>query len=119
MTKLYLNTRDELLRFDVSKIVYFEGDGNYTHIFTVNRLKSTVGINLGLMEKNLSEQLGSRAEGFCRVGKRFIINLNYVFQVHPNRQQLTLSDCSGFAFQLNVSKEALKNLKTMMLSIKQ
>ena len=29
---LYLNSRDELLRLDINKIVYFEGEGNYTYI---------------------------------------------------------------------------------------
>ena len=28
---LYLNSRDELLRLDINKIVYFEGEGNYTY----------------------------------------------------------------------------------------
>ena len=27
---LFFNSRDELLRLDISKIVYFESDGNYT-----------------------------------------------------------------------------------------
>lgn len=29
---LYLNSRDEFFRVDISKIVYFEADGNYTNI---------------------------------------------------------------------------------------
>ncbi len=29
---LCLNTRNELVRLDCSKIVYMQGDGNYTHI---------------------------------------------------------------------------------------
>ena len=29
---LFFNSRDELLRLDISKIVYFESDGNYTNI---------------------------------------------------------------------------------------
>ena len=29
---LYFNCRDEFLRLDVEKIVYFESDGNYTDI---------------------------------------------------------------------------------------
>lgn len=32
MAYLYINTRDELLRIDCSKIVYIEADGNYTTI---------------------------------------------------------------------------------------
>lgn len=36
---LYLNSRDELLRLDINKIVYFEGEGNYTYIVSANNLK--------------------------------------------------------------------------------
>lgn len=30
--RIYFNSRDKLIRMDVQKIVYFEGDGNYTYI---------------------------------------------------------------------------------------
>lgn len=43
---LYLNTRDELIRLDCSKIVYMEGDGNYTNIVLVNKQKVSVCMNL-------------------------------------------------------------------------
>lgn len=36
---LYINTRDELIRLDCSKIVYMEGDGNYTNIVLVTTKK--------------------------------------------------------------------------------
>ena len=39
---IVFNTKTELLRLDVSKIVYFEGDGNYTQIVTINKLKAVV-----------------------------------------------------------------------------
>ena len=34
---LFFNSRDELLRLDISKIVYFESDGNYTNIILTNK----------------------------------------------------------------------------------
>ena len=36
---IYLNSRDEFLRVDITKIVYFEADGNYTHIILNNKVK--------------------------------------------------------------------------------
>lgn len=116
---LYFNTRDELLRLDISHIVYFEGDGNYTNILTINQLKSTIGMNLCQMEKELAKQLGVRANRFCRIGKKYIINLSYVYRIQINHQRLLLSDTQSFAYQINVSKEALKKLKELMLIIKQ
>ena len=116
---LYFNTRDELLRLEISNIVYFEADGNYTIIVTANQMKATIGISLIQMEKELAKQLGVRANRFCRIGKRFIVNLSYVCRIQNGLQRLVLSDTKSFTYQLSVSKEALKKLKDMMLTIKQ
>lgn len=112
---ILFNSRDELSRIDVDRIVYFEGEGNYTHIVMANKLKAVIGMNLSQMEKTLAERLGQRATVFMRIGKRFIVNMEFVFQVSVTKQRLVLSDQQGFAFQLPVSKEALKKVKELML----
>lgn len=112
---LYINTRDELLRFDCSKIVYMEGDGNYTNIVLVNKLKASVCMNLSDMQRLISESLKERASMFARIGKRFIVNLNYIYHINVLRQSLTVTDGVHFAFQLGISKEALKQLKQVMI----
>lgn len=70
---LHLNSRDEFLRIDVSKIVYFEADGNYTNIILSNRLKGVVCMNLARMQKMLTDRLKEQASIFIRVGKKYII----------------------------------------------
>ena len=112
---LYINTRDELLRIECSKIVYMEGDGNYTNIVLINKQKSSVCMNLSDMQRLISESLRERASIFARVGKRLIINLNFVYQINVLRQALTVTDGIHFAFQLGISKEALRQLKTLMM----
>ena len=112
---LYVNTRDELLRLDCSKIVYMEGDGNYTNIVFVNKLKASVCMNLSDMQKFISESLKEKAAMFARVGKRFIVNISYVYQVSVTRRVLVVTDGVHFAFQLGISKEALRQLKEIML----
>lgn len=113
---LYLNSRDEFFRVDISKIVYFESDGNYTNIILSNRIKATVCMNLAQMQGILSESLREAAGIFARIGKRHIINLNYVYQIAILRQRLTLSDGENFEYQISVSKEALKKLRDMYVS---
>jgi len=115
MAKLYFNTRDELNRIEVSKIVYFEADGNYTDIIMVNKLRAAICMNLGEMEKALAEQLGPDNRTFMRIGKRFIINMEYIYQINVLKQQLILSDYDHFAFQVSISKEALRKVKDLML----
>lgn len=112
---LYINTRDELLRIEFSKIVYMEGDGNYTNIMLINKQKSSVCMNLSDMQKLISESLQEKASIFARVGKRFIVNMNYIYKVQPLHQSLVLTDGVNFAFQLGISKEALRKLKEVLV----
>ena len=110
---LHFNSRDEFLRIDISKIVYFEADGNYTNIILANKLKGVVCMNLATMKEVLSKNLKENARIFARVGKKYIINHTYVYQINTLRQTLVLSDGENFAYQLEISKEALKKLKNL------
>lgn len=112
---LFLNSRDEFLRIDIANIVYFEADGNYTNIVSVNRLKGVVCTNLAQMQKYLSEKLREEASIFARVGKKYIINLRYVYSINTLRQQVVLSDGATFSYQLSIGKEALKELKQIFI----
>lgn len=115
---IFFNSRDELQRIDVSKIVYFEADGNYTDIVMVNKLRASICMNLGEMEKAIAAQIGDDARIFMRIGKRFIINMRYVYSINVLKQQLVLSDYDHFAFQVSISKDALKKMKELMLVAK-
>lgn len=112
---LYINTRNELVRLDCSKIVYMEGDGNYTNIRLVNKQKVAVCMNLSHMQQLISESLREHASNFARIGKRFIVNLNFVYKVQPLLQSLVVTDGVHFTFQLGISKEALKQLKDILV----
>lgn len=115
---IFFNSRDELQRIDVSKIVYFEADGNYTDIVMVNKLRASICMNLGEMERAIAAQIGDDAKIFMRIGKRFIINMRYVYSINVLKQQLVLSDYDHFAFQVSISKDALKKMKELMLVAK-
>lgn len=112
---LYINTRDELLRIDCSKIVYLEGDGNYTTIVLINKMKASVCLNLSGMQRLISENIREHAGQFVRIGKHFIVNANFIHHINVLRHSLTVTDGVNFAFQLGISKEALKQLKNLML----
>lgn len=115
---VFFNSRDELQRIEVSKIVYLEADGNYTDIVMVNKLRAAVCMNLGEMERALAAQIGDESKHFMRIGKRFIVNLRYVYSINVLKQQLILSDYDHFAFQISISKDALRKMKELMLTIR-
>lgn len=116
--RIYFNSRDKLIRLDVKKIIYFEGDGNYINIVVANKQKICVTMNLAHTEEALAAQLGEGAKQFMRIGKRFIVNMNYIYQVDILKQTLMLSDCEHFLFQIPVSKEALKAVKELVIQTK-
>ena len=115
---LFLNSRDDLLRIDMREIAYFEADGNYTNIVLTNKLKCTVGMSLGKMEKILAERLKGKVMYFARIGKSYIINLNLVFQINVLKHRLVLSNYRQCSYTLDVSKDALKKLKELMIKVK-
>ncbi len=71
-------------------------------------------MNLSHTESALAQQLDVTARQFMRVGKRFIINMKYIYQIDTLKQVLLLSDCYNFLFQLPISKEALRAMKSII-----
>ncbi len=114
---LIFNSRDEILRVKLQNVVYFESEGNYTAIVATNKLRPTVCMNLGHMEQLLAEKLGDRRAMFVRVGKRHIVNMNFLYSITPAKQQLVLSDLSTFAFKLEISKDALAKMKQLVVKL--
>ena len=113
---LFFNSRDSLFRLDIERIVYFEADGNYTNFVTKNKMKRQVPMSLAKMEEALSSQLREEAALFMRVGKRFIINRNFIFNIDTAHQRLCLSDMESFAFLLPISREALRKVKDLIIT---
>ena len=111
---VFFQSRDELLRIDLSSIVYFEADGNYTRMISRNGLCAMVCMSLGKIEQFLSLRAKSSLDRYARVGKRYIINLENVYQINTLKQELILSDQRSFSYTLNMSKEALRLLKDMI-----
>ena len=112
---LFLNTKIELLRIDIHNIVYLEADGNYTNIVSINNLKGVVCVNLSQMQSMLSEKLQEEASIFARVGKQYIINLSHIYSINTARQLVILSDGATFEYQLKIGKDALKELRRILI----
>ena len=115
---IYFNSRNRLIRMDVRNIAFFESDGNYTYIVAVNKQKTCITVNLSHVEEALATQLQEQAKHFMRIGKRFVVNMNYIYQIDIQKQLLILSDFDHFVFQLPISKEALKIVKELVIQTK-
>lgn len=116
MNYIYFKSRDELLRIEASSVAYFEADRNYTSVILANGFKGMVGMNLAKMEQTLQKSLQEKAGRFVRIGKRFIINMKYVCHINVIQQYLILSDQKTFSYRLDISKDALKKLKEIIIT---
>lgn len=109
---IYINTRDELVRADLRRVVYFEADRNYIHMVFQNGNKATILFSLNNLVKVLEPYIKAQNLRFVRIGKSYIVNLNFLFQINVLKQQLILSDnITQHTYTLNVSKQALRTLK--------
>ena len=109
---IYFNSRDTFFRIALSQIVWFAADKNYTLLQLTNGQKLAFTFSLQKMEQYLAEKLQKDARIFARIGKSYIINLSYVYQIDIVKQRLHLLDqATQKSFVIEVSKEALKNLR--------
>ena len=114
---LIISNSNELVRVRLERIVYVVSDGNYSTMVLHDKTEQVFTMNLAHFQQMIEEQLGKEAMTFIRIGKQLIVNRAYIFKINPNKQQLIMSDMDvNIAFDLQASKEALKQLKALIES---
>lgn len=115
-TCLFFQTRDELTKVELRKVVFFESDGNYTKVSFINGTTIMVLTSLAHIEQLIDERLAGKVQPFIRIGKRYVINSRYIFNINVLRQKMILTDCiNPTVYTLSISKEALKNIKNLYI----
>lgn len=112
---LIITNSNELVRVKPERVVYVKSDGNYSTMVLHDKTEQVFTMNLAQCQQLMEEQLGKDAMTFIRIGKQLIVNRAYIFKINVNKQQLIMSNAEvNQAFTLQASKEALKQLKTMI-----
>lgn len=112
MEKLKISTSVGLFRVPTDDIVYIEASGNYSDVHLFNGEVVTMTFQLHYFVEALSKL---KQNFFARVGKSLIVNKNFVYSINITCQDLKLMDHRvNKAFKLRASKEALKELKTVL-----
>ena len=101
----------ELLRVPSARLVYISADGNYSNLVTQDNRSRMVSYQLGQLEDMIADQLSDTGFDFVRLGRKLIVNMDFVHYIDVARQQLILSDCAGCRHELTASKEVLVKLK--------
>ena len=113
-TPIIFNTRDELIKVDIDKMIYAMAEDNYVHLFFRNGQSVMVTTTLQSLEQLILSVIAKNKKGvYTRIGRKYIVNNSYIMQINTLKQQLVLSDMDVIKpITLNVSKEALKVLKS-------
>ena len=116
-THIIISKGTEFLRIPQDKLVYISSDGNYSNVVTADNRQRLVAFQLGQIEDLIGEQLGDQGSNFLRIGRKLIINTDYLYSIDITLQQLILSDCSGCYHELTASREVLIKLKAYIESL--
>lgn len=117
MSHIIISKGTEFLRVPQDKLVYISSDGNYSNVVTLDNRQRLVAFQLGQIEDIIGDQLGEQGSHFLRIGRKLIINTDYIYSIDIAQQQLILSDCAGCYHELSASREVLIKLKAYIESI--
>ena len=119
-TPIIFNTRDELIKVDIDKLIYAMAEDNYVHLFFRNGQSVMVTTTLQSLEQLILSVIAKNKKGvYTRIGRKYIVNNSYIMQINTLKQQLVLSDMDVVKpITLNVSKEALKVIKSTIIENK-
>ena len=112
---IYFNSRDRLIRIDLQKTMYFESYRNYSYVMTTDNQKAYLNISLSQVEEVIKKKFSKSGNMFLRIGKRFVVNCNYVYQIDMTKQCLMLSDMGHACVRLSISKNALALVKKLLI----
>ena len=108
--QMFISRGTETVYIPVERVLFFEADGNYTSIVTLDGRKRVFTYQLGEIVKMIQRQLGKEGYRLARVGRGLIVNIEYVHLIDVADKLLALSDCNGRYYELSASQDALKEL---------
>lgn len=112
--RLIFTTSTEIVRVPPQSVVYISADGNYSALTMADGENIVLTLQLGHVERRISEMLDKNDFRFIRIGKSLIVNREFIAFISPSRQKMVLSDCRSFRHEVSASKEALKALKDLL-----
>lgn len=108
---LIISNSNDLLRVDPADLVAIRAEGNYSHVVLADGEERVVTNQLGSLAELITQQLGTEAQAFIRVGRSVIINQHYIFAISLTLQQLTLRSPMGHKCTMKASRDSLVQLK--------
>ena len=112
-TRMCLCLYGEMYVVDLARVMYFQADDHYTHVYYSSGTHFMVPFGLARVEAAVSDFLGC-GSFLVRLGRGHIVNMHRVFHVSTVRQELRLSDDQGSTLVLHLPKQVLRGLMSVL-----
>ena len=100
-----------MVRFRTDDIVFIHADGNYSDVYLLNGKSRKLTFKLHYLDEALQR---IESKKFVRVGKSLVVNKDFIALINLPDHRLLLNDYRMAQYDINASKEALKELKTLL-----
>ena len=107
--KLCFSVYGELYVVDFDRMLYFEADDHYTHVYYSSGTHFMIPFGLAKVEAALSDKWKA-GDAFLRLGRKYIVNTRRVFHVNAVKQVAVLVDDHGTNYTLHLPKPVLRML---------
>lgn len=114
MSKLYFNTRDELICIDVNLVAAVKADGNYSKISYITQKEIILTHGLSKVEEALKMCNDSR-NTFIRLGRSVLINHAFLQKIDLQKSVLTLGDSNKSEMRISLPKQIVKTYRDAIL----
>lgn len=109
MSKLYFDSRDELIALDAEQIAAVAAAGNYSRVLMLRGREVMLTQTLGRVGEHL-QRLRAPSARFVRLGRSLVVNHTLLARIDLLRQLLVLSDGAN-EIRLKAPKEKLQTYK--------
>lgn len=88
---LTIKNKSEVLYLRLDNILYIQADGNYCNIYLADGgVINTLTYQRAEIARMMDEQLPmERRKLFVLLGRSYLVNIDFILRIQPNRQQLT------------------------------
>lgn len=114
MANLVFHTYDGFTNVRSDQVLFFEADDHYCNIVYYSGYSFMLPFGLGMVEGMLKEGNNEENNNFLRLGRKYIVNIDYVHQVNTVTQTLTFINATASKVSIKLPKMVLRELMEIL-----
>lgn len=107
MKNLKFFTYDGYINVRCDQVMYFEADDHYCHVYYYSGYTFMLSFGLSAIESSIVQLLGDDSS-FQRMGRKYIVNKEFVHQINTMTHSLSFIDASANKIVIKIPKTVLR-----------